>query len=75
MEAITMEFTPMEHATMVSLVALGIAVMQNDEERGKEHITVLSQPGVQAAAEALIGKLVKPLEPVMEEPPAGRLIS
>jgi len=29
--SVTLTFTPMEHATLISLVALGIAVMQNDE--------------------------------------------
>jgi hypothetical protein len=36
-------------------------VMQNDEERGKEHIAILSSPGVEAAAEAVLAKLVEPL--------------
>jgi hypothetical protein len=62
MENTTITFTPMEHATLVSLTALAIAVMQNDEERGREHIAVLSSPGVETAAQALIGKLVAPLE-------------
>jgi hypothetical protein len=61
MAAVTLTFTPMEHATLISLVALGIAVMQNDEERGKEHIAILSSPGVEAAAEAVLAKLVEPL--------------
>jgi hypothetical protein len=59
---ITLTFTPMEHATLVSLTALGIAIMQSDEERGREHIAILSSPGVEAAAQALIAKLVAPLE-------------
>lgn len=58
---ITLTFTPMEHATLVSLTALAIAVMQNDEERGREHIAVLSSPGAETAAQALIAKLVAPL--------------
>ena len=62
MSTVPLEFTPMEHATLVSLTALAIAVMQNDEERGREHIAILSYPGVEAAAQALIGKLVAPLE-------------
>lgn len=59
--SVTLEFTPMEHATVISLVALGIAVMQNDEARGQEHIAILSSPGVEAAAEAVLNKLVAPL--------------
>jgi len=74
MVAITLDFTPMEHATLISLTALGIAVMQGDQERGTEHMKILSQPGVEASAKALLEKLVKPLEPVMEEPPAVRLL-
>ncbi len=62
MENTTITFTPMEHATLVCLTALGIAVMQNDEERGREHIVTLSSPGVEAAAQALIAKLVAPME-------------
>ena len=62
MENVTLTFTPMGHATLVSLTALGIAIMQSDEERGREHIAILSSPGVEAAAQALIGKLVAPLE-------------
>ncbi len=58
-----LDFTPMEHATLISLAALGIAVMQNDEERGKEHIGILSSPGVEEAAEAVLSKLVAPLMP------------
>lgn len=61
MPAVTLELTPMEHATLVSLTALAIAVMQNDEERGREHITMLSAPGVQAAAEAVIKTLIASL--------------
>jgi hypothetical protein len=68
--AITLEFTPMEHATLVSLVALGIAVMQNDEKRGQEHIAILSSPGVEAAAEAVLAKLVEPLTEVSATKPA-----
>ncbi len=66
---VDMQFTPMEHATLVSLVALGIAVMQNDEERGREHIAVLGSPGVESAAQALLAKLVAPLT---EETPAPK---
>ena len=61
----------MEHATLVSLVALGIAVMQNDEERGREHIAVLGSPGVEAAAQALLAKLIAPLT---DEQPSITLI-
>lgn len=68
---VAMEFTPMEHATLVSLVALGIAVMQNDEERGREHIAVLGSPGVEAAAQALLAKLIAPLT---DETPSKPLI-
>ena len=68
---VAMEFTPMEHATLVSLVALGIAVMQNDEERGREHIAVLGSPGVEAAAQALLAKLIAPLT---DESPSKPLI-
>lgn len=57
----TLDLTPMEHATLISLAALGVAVMQNDEERGKEHVTLLSYPGVEETAEAVLGKLVAPL--------------
>ena len=59
---ITLTFTPMEHATLVSLTGLGIAVMQDDKERGQEYIALLSSPGVEAAAQALLAKLVAPLE-------------
>ena len=59
--SITLELTPMEHATLVSLAALAVAVMQNDEERGRQHITVLSAPGVEAAAQAVIKTLVDSL--------------
>ena len=62
MSTVPLEFTPMEHATLVCLAALAIAVMQNDEERGLEHIAVLSSPGVEAAAQALIAKLVASME-------------
>lgn len=58
-----MTFSPMEHATVISLVALGIAVMQNDEERGKEYIGILSVPEVETAAEAVLNKLMAPLAP------------
>lgn len=61
MQPIAIVFSPMEHATLISLVALGIAVMQNDEERGREHIQLLSSTGVEATAEALINKLIRPL--------------
>lgn len=61
MHSIAIEFSPMEHATLVSLVALGIAVMQHDEERGREHIMLLTSPGVEVTAEALINKLIGPL--------------
>lgn len=57
MPNIRMEFTPMEHATLLGLVGLAIAVMQNDEERGPDLIKTLSQPGVEAAARALVEKL------------------
>lgn len=62
MDNVTLTFTPMEHATLISLTALGIAIMQSDEERGREHVAILSSPGVETAAQALIGKLVAPLE-------------
>lgn len=61
MPAVTLSLTPMEHATLVSLAALAIAVMQNDEERGKEHIAVLSQHGVEAAAKSVLEILLKSL--------------
>jgi hypothetical protein len=61
MEGVTLEFSPMEHATLVSLVALGVAVMQNDEERGREHVMLLSSVGVEAQAKALVEKLLEPL--------------
>jgi hypothetical protein len=73
--AVTLEFSPMEHATVVSLVALGIAVMQNDEQRGQEHIAILSSPGVEAAAEAVLAKLVEPLTEAQRTAPTLQLES
>lgn len=72
MDAVTLTFTPMEHATLVSLVGLSIAVMQNDEELGRQYIDALSSPGVEAASKELVGKLVSPIErtagPVILDP-------
>jgi hypothetical protein len=62
MENVTLTFTPMEHATLVSLVGLSIAVMQNDEELGLQYIEALSSPGVEAASKGLVGKLVSLIE-------------
>jgi hypothetical protein len=59
---ITLTFTPMEHATLMSLTGLGFAVMLDDKERGQEYITILSSPGVEAAAQALLAKMVAPLK-------------
>jgi hypothetical protein len=61
MQKITMEFSPMEHATLLSLVALGISVMQGDEDGGREHVILLSSPGIEAQAKALVPKLLAPL--------------
>jgi hypothetical protein len=61
MPAVTLELTPMEHATLVSLAALGVAIMQNDAERGQEHIAILSQPGVEESAKTVIRALVQSL--------------
>jgi precorrin-6B methylase 1 len=63
--SVQIDFTPMEHATALSLVALAIAVMQNDDERGREHITLLSQPGIEESARTVLEKLTKPLEPAV----------
>ena len=52
----TLTLTDMEAATLLSLVGLSVAVMQNDEEAGKGHIEALSMPGVEAAAKGIVEK-------------------
>lgn len=68
MRPVTLTFSPIEHVTLLSLAALAVAVMQNDEERGREHVTLLSQPGIDAVAKSLMEKLAAPLEPPATEP-------
>lgn len=51
-----LDLTDMEAATLLSLVGLSIAVMQNDEEAGRGHIEALSLPGIEPVAKAIVEK-------------------
>ena len=57
MQTMSLEMSPMEHATLLGLVGLAVSVMQNDEEQGRAFISTLSQPGVQDAAKAIVERL------------------
>jgi len=57
---VRMEFTPMEHATLLGLVGLAVSVMQHNEEQGRQFVATLTQPGIEATAKALIEKLNAP---------------
>jgi len=57
MQPMSLEMSPMEHATLLGLVGLAVSVMQNDEEQGRAFISTLSQPGVQDAAKAIVERL------------------
>lgn len=57
MQPVRLEFSPMEHATLLGLVGLAVSVMQGNEEQGRAFIKTLSQPGIEATAKALIEKL------------------
>lgn len=63
----TLTVTDMEAATLLSLVGLAVAVMQNDEERGREFIATLGQPGIEAAARTIVEKCSN----LLEEPPSA----
>jgi hypothetical protein len=54
--AYALDLTEMEAATLLSLVGLAVAVMQNDEEAGRGHIEALSLPGIEAAAKGIVEK-------------------
>lgn len=56
----------MEAATLLSLVGLAVAVMQNDEERGREFISALAQPGIEVTARSIVEKCSH----LLNEPPA-----
>jgi len=49
-----LDLTPMQHATLLGLVGLAIAVMQNNEEQGRAFISTLTQPGVEETARAIV---------------------
>jgi hypothetical protein len=53
----SLDLTPMEHAVLMALVGLAVAVMQGDEERGPELVKTLTQPGVEAVAKSITEKL------------------
>ena len=57
MQTMSLEMSPMEHATLLGLVGLAVSVMQNDEEQGRAFINTLSQPGVPDAAKAIVERL------------------
>ena len=57
----------MQAATLLSLVGLAVAVMQNDEERGREFIAALSQPGIEASAR----EIVEQCSELLADPPSG----
>lgn len=61
----TLSVTDMEAATLLSLVGLAVAVMQNNEEQGREFISALSQPGIEATARSIVEKC----STLLEEPP------
>lgn len=62
----TLSVTDMEAATLLSLVGLAVAVMQNNEEQGREFISALAQPGIEATARSLVEKCSN----LLEEPPS-----
>lgn len=51
-----LELTDMEAATLLSLVGLAVAVMQNDEQAGTGHIEALSLPGIEPTAKRIVEK-------------------
>jgi hypothetical protein len=53
----TLELNELERASLLALVGLAVAVMQNDEENGREFITALSQPGIQEICKSLVERL------------------
>lgn len=61
----TLAVTDMEAATLLSLVGLAVAVMQNNEAQGREFISALSQPGIEATARSIVEKCSN----LLEEPP------
>lgn len=59
MEAFTdVEFAPVEYATLLGLVGLAVAVMQSDEEQGRDYIKLLSNPAIEKAAAGVVDKLM-----------------
>jgi hypothetical protein len=52
-----LDLTPMQHATLLGLVGLAIAVMQNDETQGRAFVVTLTQPGVEETAKEIVEML------------------
>jgi len=57
MQTMSLEMSPMEHATLLGMVGLAVSVMQDDEVQGRAFINMLSQPVVQDAAKAVVERL------------------
>ena len=47
----------LERASLLALVGLAVAVMQNDEENGKEFIKALSQEGMEQVCRGVVEKI------------------
>jgi hypothetical protein len=52
-----LDLNELERASLLALVGLAVAVMQNDEENGREFIAALSQPGIQELCKGLVERL------------------
>lgn len=61
--AYALDLTDMEAATLLSLVGLAVAVMQNDEVAGKGHIEALSLPGIEPTAKRIVEKCAQLFTP------------
>lgn len=57
MSAFTLELNELERASLLALVGLAVAVMQNDEENGREFIRALSQEGIEGICKSLVERL------------------
>lgn len=51
------ELDELERASLLALVGLAVAVMQNDEENGKEFIKALSQEGMEQVCRGVVEKV------------------
>lgn len=63
-----LDLTEMEAATLLSLVGLAVAMMQNDEDAGRGHIEALSLPGIEPVAKSIVEKCALLLTPNDPDP-------